>query len=275
MSILSDLDKLSKIQDKLKDNKKDAKVNYAISNFAAQMNPTSKNEKQEQKAKDFYKDIDNAIDDVKNAKKDLKKGQAAADQSKKLAKRFEKFLKSGNLDRAEQLMGHINKKDNIDISPYLSKNVGKIVDKAAVNLSINFDMPREQLIAQADYPAPFENKNFSDLQSIGGVVKDGLQGFPRLRELRDFLNYKSKYKQDMFDSILNRGNKKDQSSAAFGDLLAGVDFDDPSNWPSIKDADSLKEIPVKYDEEMDLLAPQIIPLETASLQGINFNTSFG
>lgn len=265
MSYLAELEQIAKIQDKLKDNKKDAKVGYALANFSAQMNPTKENKKNEQKAKDLYKDIGNAISDVKDVKKDIKKGQASAAQSKKLAKRFEKFLKAGKLDRAEQLMGQINKKDNIDISPYLSENFGKIADKSGVNLSMDFSLPQDQLIAQADLTNP--QKNYFD------ALTNPVKFIDDVRGLVDKINQRTRDTEQFIEDTLRPG-KKDQSSAAFGDLIAGVDFDDPSNWPSIKDADSLKEIPVKYDEDMDLLAPQIIPLETASLQGINFNTSF-
>jgi len=267
MSLVYQLEQAAKIQDKLKDNKKKAETNWKISNFAAQMKPTSENKKNEQKAKDLYKDIDNAISDVKDIKKDIKKGQASATQSKKLAKRFEKFLKAGKLDRAEQLMGHINKKDNIDISPYLSKNFGKIAGKSGIDLSMDFSLPQDQLIAQANLTNP--QKNYFDALTNPVKFIDDVKG------LVDKLNQQTQQKEQMIDDLLRPG-KKDQSSAAFGDLIAQSNnpLDDPSNWPSIKDEDYLKEIPVKYDEDMDLLAPQIIPLETASLQGINFNTSF-
>lgn len=268
MSYLFELEKIAEIQDKLKDNKKDAKVGYALANFSAQMNPTKENEKNEQKAKDLYKDIDNAISYVKDVKKDVKRGQSSDTQSQKLAKRFEKFLKTGKLDRAEQLMGHINSKENINISPYLSKNFEKIAGKSGVNLSMDFSLPQDQLIAQANLTNP--QKNYFDALTNPAKFIDDVRG------LVDKLNQQTQQKEQIIDDLLRPG-KKDQSSAAFGDLIAQSNnpLDDPSNWPSIKDADSLKEIPVKYDEDMDLLAPQIIPLETASLQGINFNTSFG
>lgn len=271
------IERLDEMQDDLKDTKKDAKTNYQISNLIAQMNPTKDNKKQEQNAKQTVKDIKNAIGDVKDVTKDLENfevGAKSLERSEKLADRFEKFLKKGKIKKAERLLGRVEGNKNLDITPYLSPNFGKIADKAAVNLSMNFDMPREQLIAQADYPAPFERKDFSDIQSFEGVIKDGLKGFPRVREMVDFYNYKNKWQEDLFDDMLNRGNKKDQSSAAFGTLLANVDINnDPSTWPTIKDADSLKEIPVKFDEDMNLFAPQILPLETA-MSGINFNYSF-
>jgi hypothetical protein len=265
MSLVYQLQQAEKIKDKLKDKKEDAETNWKISNFVAQMSPTDKNEKNEQKAKDLYKDIDNAIKDVKDAKQDIKREQGFADQSKKLAKRFEKFLKAGKLDRAEQLMGHINKKDNIDISPYLSKNFGKIAGKSGINLSMDFSLPQDQLIAQANLTNP--QKNYFD------ALTNPVQFLDDVKGLVDKLNQQTQQKEQMIEDLLRPG-KKDQSSAAFGDLIAGVDFDDPSNWPSIKDAEDLKEIPIKYYEDMDQFAP-VIPLETASLQGINFNTSFG
>ena len=77
MSLLSDLDKLSKIQDKLKKNEKNAELNHKRANLAAQMKPTDKNKNQAQKAKDVYKDINNAIDDVKDLRKDMNKGKGA------------------------------------------------------------------------------------------------------------------------------------------------------------------------------------------------------
>lgn len=265
MSLLSELEKIGKIQDKLKGNKKKAGDNLRVAGFVKQMKPTKENIKNEQKAKNLYKDIDNALDDLKDTKKDIKKEQRVGKDSKKLAKRFEGFLKSGQLDRAENLLGYIDSKQGVDISPYLSKNFGKIAGKSGIDLKMNFDMPQEQLIAQADLTNP--QKNY--FEALTNPVKfiDDVKG------LVDKLNQQTKYKEQFIEDTLRPG-KKDQSSAAFGNLLAGVDFDDPSNWPSIKDADSLKEIPVKYDEDMDLLAPLIIPLETASLQGINFNTSF-
>ena len=130
---------------------------------------------------------------------------------------------------------------------------------------MDFSLPQDQLIAQANLTNP--QKNYFDALTNPVKFIDDVKG------LVDKLNQRTRDTEKFIEDTLRPG-KKDQSSAAFGDLIAGVDFDDPSNWPSIKDADSLKEIPVKYDEDMDIFAPQIIPLETASLQGINFNTSF-
>jgi hypothetical protein len=266
MSLLSDLDKLSKIQDKLKKNEKNAELNHKRANLAAQMKPTDKNKNQAQKAKDVYKDINNAIDDVKDLRKDIKKGRKAETESKKLAKRFEQFLKTGKLDRAENLLGYIEKKEDVNISPFLSKNFGKIAGKSGIDFNMNFDVPQGQLLAQADLTNP--QKNYFEALTNPIKFLDDVKG------LVDTLNNQTRQKQQIIDDVLRPGKQNQSSSDNFGVLLAGSDFDDPSNWPSIKDADSLKEIPVKYDEEMDLLAPQIIPLETASLQGINFNPFF-
>ena len=239
MSYLSELEKISKIQDKLKDNKERADDNLLVAGFVKQMKPTKENIKNEKEAKNLYKDIDNALNDLKDTKKDIKRGQRGGKDSRKLAKRFEGFLKSGQLDRAENLLGYIDSKQGVDISPYLSKNFGKMAGKSGIDLKMNFDMPQEQLIAQAPYPAPLENKNFSDIQSVEGIIKDGLEGFPRVREMVDFFNEKEQWKKDFMDDVLNRGNKKDQS-AAFGDLLAGGSFNnfstptvDPSSLAGI------------------------------------------
>ena len=127
-------------------------------------------------------------------------------------------------------------------------------------------MPQDQLIAQADLTNP--QRNFVEaltnpgkfLQDVKGLVED--------------LNKNTRQKEQMIEEILRPGKKEQSSSEAFGTLLANVDINnDPSTWPTIKDADSLKEIPVKFDEDMNLFAPQILPLETA-MSGINFNYSF-
>ena len=53
------------------------------------------------------------------------------------------------------------------------------------------------------------------------------------------------------------------AGAALGidDLDTGImmlsEASDPSTWPSIKDAVPVKEVPVQYDEDMDLMAPMI------------------
>ena len=268
MSLVYQLEQAAKIQDKLKDNKDKAETNWKIADFAAQMKPTSENKKNAQKAKDLYKDIGNAISDVKDAKKDIKKGQKSADQSKKLAKRFEKFLKSGKLDRAENLLGHINRKENINISPYLSKNFEKIAGKSGIDLSMDFSLPQDQLIAQANLTDP--QKNYFD------ALRNPVKFIDDVKGLVDKLNQQTQQKEQMIDDLLRPG-KKDQSSAAFGDLIAGnveLRNNDDSKWPSINDAVEQKETKIQWDDHMKQFVPVHVPLETASLQGINFNTSF-
>lgn len=265
------IERLDEMQDDLKDTKKDAKTNYQISNLIAQMDPTKDNKKQEQNAKQTVKDIKNAIGDVKDVTKDLENfevGAKSLERSEKLADRFEKFLKKGKIKKAERLLGRVEGNKNLDITPYLSPNFEKLAGKAGIDLSMDFSMPQDQLIAQADLTNP--QRNFVEALTNPGKFLQDVKG------LVDTLNEKTFQKEQMIEDLLRRNtNQENQSSSeAFGTLLANVDINnDPSTWPTIKDADSLKEIPVKFDEDMNLFAPQILPLETA-MSGINFNYSF-
>ena len=230
MSYLSELEKISKIQDKLKDNKKTADDYLFAAGVVKQLKPTKENIKNEKEAKNLYKDIDNALNDLKDTKKGIKKAQRGGKESKKLAKRFEGFLKSGKLDRAENLLGYIDNKQGVDISPYLSKNFGKIAGKSGIDLKMNFDMPQQQLIAQADLSNP--QKNYFDALSNPVKFIDDVRG------LVDKLNQQTRDKEQFIQDTLGPG-KKDQS-AAFGDLLAGGGFNnfstptvDPSSLAGI------------------------------------------
>ena len=212
MSNSSQFEQLLQLQKDLKKNLKDADTNSSLTSFAHSMKPNSENKKAHKEAKQYYKDLSKAFDDVSSQIDNFENNQESYEQappqrqkkSKKLAKRFEKLLGKGKLDKAENLLTKINMKQGVDIAPYLSDKFPQVAENTGINLTYDFDSP-----------------------------------------------------------------------SAFSDLLASspnmTPFDE-SSAPSIKDAEDLKSIPVKYDENMDLFAPMIPRAFDGSQQETQFIT---
>ena len=186
MSYLSELEKVLALS---KQNKKTAVTNEKIADFNRQYKPTKENNKAWKEAKGARKDLENIRGDIKQEIRSVRNFDEG--RSKKLAGRFEKFLRTGKIDRANNVAALAGRMDNVNIAPYLSDDVNALSD---INLNADFSGPRgeEKLVAQAgpmgDYIRALTNP-FEYIKEVQGTV--------------DKLNRQTKYKEEF---MRNKGN---------------------------------------------------------------------